>query len=221
MVDENDTNDDPDDSQGDGDGTSEPPKEKKLEFTQDRLNRIMGREKNDGRRAREQELLDEFGVNSVEDLKELLAEKEKPDPSDDFRKAVEKATDVARKATQRAEQAEAEAAQAKFDAKVNLALLTADVPAKSVNKIAKLLDLKPDADEDDIADAIDDLKVELPNLFSQQDSNADGEQDRDPRPRHSDPGRPPRQPNKPATSREQARSLLDERHPELADRRQS
>jgi len=218
-----------DDEHEDDDGTDdEGEKTKKREskevvMSQRKYTSVMTREKDEGRRAGRRALLQELEVESTEDLKELVdaARQARDKDSSDSDKAKREAD----RARREADEARSEAKQARFETKVERMLIAADVPVKKVGKVHRMLDVTVDANDDELADAIDDLKEEYPELF-RAESAGDGEGDNDEEspngdkdrqtglPR-SDPGKQPRKKNPPANLQDQARSLLHERHPNL------
>ena len=229
MGDENETlDDDHDDEHEDDDDDVDDPKGRKkpkeVVLSQRRLNNMMTREKDEGRRAGRRAVLQELEVEDFDELKEIVdAHRKREDASAD---AATKAQREADKAKRDADAAREEAKKERHDIKVERALLAADVPAKNAAKVARLVDVEVGAEEDEIADAVDDLKEQFPHLFAPADDTDDGEDDESSNgsqgrqgPPRSDPGKPPRKKTSPVNTRDQAKSLLKERHPQLANDR--
>jgi len=208
------------DEHEDDEGEEEAPKSKKeVVMSQRRFSAVMTREKDEGRRAAKRDLLGELGVEDVDELKDIVkAAQDAADKDTNDTARLQREADQARRV---AEAAKAEAKQARFEAKLDRRLMAADVPAKRVDKVRRLLDVEVGAEDDEVADAIEDLKEEFPDLFrvtapdtSEDEEESNGSQRSGPT--HSDPGRSPRKKQSPASVQDQAKSLLHERHPNLA-----
>ena len=181
-----------------------PPPEPPKTFTQEELSRIAAREKQEGRTAGINELLKQLELDDVDQLKEVL--KRQKDADDATKSQVQK---DAEKAARDKADAEVEKSAAKRDrlmVKVERSLLRAGVADATLDDVAKLVDIKDDADDDAIKEAIDALKKRLPQLFTP----VKPEPGTGP-PVQGDPGPGPRPPS-PTDSKGQAKSLLEQRH---------
>lgn len=195
-----------------------------VKMSQEAFTKVMERERTKGKRIARREVFRELGVNDLDGLKAKLGagDTDSGTKDDSSNEESEKARRDAEKATRERDEARAETARLRLDAKKERALLAADVPAKQVARVARMLEVDPNADDDEIEDAVGDLQKEMPHLFapvdddtSEDDKSNGSRQDGPP---NSDPGRPPRKKNQPSSSKDQAKSLLHERHPQLADK---
>lgn len=228
---EDETLDDEHEDENDDDGEEDeedPPKRKKsgeeVVLTQRRLQSMMTREKDEGRRAGRRSLLKDVGVEDADELKEIV--KAYKAHEDKNSSEADKAKRDADKAKREADEAKAEAAKLRQGVKVERALMQANVPAKQVDKVARMLDIADEADDDEINDAVEDLKADFPHLFTvstddedegdEEDDSPDGSsRRRSDGPPRSDPGQPKRKRRPSKSTRDQAKSLLHERHPNL------
>jgi hypothetical protein len=187
-------------------------------FTQDDLNRIATKEKADGRKSGRQELLRDLGVESEDDIKSLLEAKRKED--DEKLEETEREKRARERAESERDQAKAEAAQAKQTARVEKAMLAAGVPLGVVDRATKMVDLEADADDDAIKAAVEQLKGDLPQLFapaaegSQEGDKPGGEKPPASGSPSSIPPKPPTTGHEGKSAKDQARELLEQRHPE-------
>lgn len=223
-------NDEEEDDDGEDDESEAKSKGKKkpeeVVMTQRRFTSVMSREKSEGKRAGRRALLQELDVEDVDELKALVEKgrgKDSSDEKDQRRNATE--TD---KAKRERDEARAEAEKLRLDTKKERALLEADVPAKQVARVARMLDIEPDADDSEIEAAVEDLKEQFPHLFTaatvddedeeDDDDSSDGKNSRNrgSGPPRSDPGQPKRKRRPSGNTKDQAKSLLHERHPQLA-----
>lgn len=204
-------------------------KVKPVRMSQENFTEAMKRERSKGKRIARREVLRELGVRDMDELKsKMAAPGDRTDDDDlDKNKESEKARRDTEKAQRERDEARAEAAQVRLEANVERALLAADVPAKQVARVARMIVVDPGADDDEINDAIDELKEEMPHLFkSATDGDDDGEEDEEDSsngndrnrrsgPPRSDPGQPKRRRRPSGSTKDQAKSLLHERHPNL------
>lgn len=205
---------------GDGDGGDDGDKKS---FSQDDLDRVGTREKSRGKRQGRKELFDELGVADLDELKAKLGKVEENDA--EGQRDLDAQKEAAAKSKRDADQARKEADEERFLARVERRLIKADADPERLEKIARLLDFEDDVSELDLEDidaAIDDLKKDMPELFTKKDSDGDDgdgdgrRQDADGSrgPRNSDPGR--RNPKPPAGDpQERARQQVRDRHPQL------
>jgi hypothetical protein len=230
--DDGDDDDDVDDDASTGDGAGG-----ERTFNQKSVKRIAAKNKREGKRAGQRELLEKLGLESADDLQALVEDARKRRESEtsdlDKFKAEAEAEREARK------KAEKELLATKRERTIEREVRKAGVPDKVVDKVTRLLDLDEldgDADIDDVRDAVKaaiaDLKKDVPALFGESDSGDDGDDDDiDPRtgfrrqkpsgtnqpPTDSRPPQPPRRTNTGKSTEEQATDLLHSRHPRLAD----
>lgn len=188
------------------------PPEPGKSFTQDDITRIATREKAEGRQAGINEILKELGVTDLEEGKTLL--KRIRDAEDAQKTQAQKDAEAALTAKAEADKARKEAALERLMAKTERALLKAGVPDTKLEKVAKLVSLDSKADDAAIAQAVEDVKKDFPELFT---GAAPPDPGKNP-PKPSDPGGPPRPPA-PTDSKGQARSLLESRHPKLLEKK--
>jgi hypothetical protein len=206
----------------DDDDTKPDPTEKKYTEAdlQRHLNRVGSQEKKDGRRIREAEILDELGVTSLDEIKDLVT---KLKSEEDSRKSeLDKEREAAAK-DREAAKAEREAArQERHQAAAERALLAAGLSfpkdakdeerTKIINRALRSLDLETangEPDQATIVKAVEDLKSDVPSFFAEQKPKGD------PQPVHGDPGGPPGKiPQSDAAA--QAKAQLHRLHPELA-----
>lgn len=249
ATDDDEEDDDETDDEEDDDDESESSTKKKQPkpISQRQMKAIAAREKRAGRKAGQASLAKELGYDSVEDMKEALARSEDDDEEDEEpaptakKKAAEPVKAPARKAPnkdkERADRLQAELDQERFSNKVERLLLSEDALASKASKAVALLELELDADDDEILEAIDKLRDELPEIFH-SDSSDDGDEEGD-EPGHvtrkrtnarrrtatgaSGTRRPPdsntgsrKKTRKAAPPKERASTRLAERHPEFA-----
>ena len=190
---------------------------------QKQVDKIMQRTRRNASATAQREFLKSIGIDDPAALKAIVDrdQKRRTDEMSD----LEKAQQAERRATERAAAAEAETAKLRLEGKVDRALIGAGVDPKKVVRVRGMLDdFEADADEETIEDAVEDLKQDFPDLFSEEELSDDERRERDERqrrqegPPRSDPGRQPRSRTQPKDKREQARSKFQERHPEYADR---
>jgi hypothetical protein len=182
-----------------------PPSPGSGSFSQEDLNRIAAKEKDEGKRAGERAVLEALGFQTAADAKaffDKVKEEEKAKLSEADRKMKE-AEEKERKADAKA----LDAAQRERNALISAELVEAGVPKAQVKFVAKMVEVD-EADEEKIAQAVKDLKKAMPNLFVQ-----DGK----PPPPGSHPAPPPKNTGNQQTPADQAKDILYERHPRLKE----
>ncbi len=206
-------------------------------FTQKQVDAMIRRRLRNSKKTLRKELLEEFGVEDPDALKDLLAKGSEPESGSDSSKdgdGESKPVDEAKLRERIEKQVRREAAEREakrdLDERVKDAIVDRyGVTAKAARKLAKMVDdLETSADDEDIEDALEELEEAMPTLFRGEDNDEqegqEGEaQRRRPndgrRGRQSNPGGQPRRPRgkggSPATA---ARTLLHERHPQLRDK---
>lgn len=140
-----------------------PPAAQEGTFTQDQVDKLMGRVRNEGRTA----VLAELGADSIDTLKERLeaqAAREEAEKSE-----TERARDEAQAARADAEQARAQAAAAQLAVRVDRALIDAGASPATLGHLAKLVDVAPEVDDDTLIQTIDSLRSEVAPLFAQSE----------------------------------------------------
>lgn len=190
---------------GTGAGGDEP------KFTQADLNRLLAREKSDGKRVAQAEFLQSLGVNNLDEAKAVLEAAREAEAKN--LSEAEKAKKEAETARSNADREAQEALTIKQAAMVERALLRAGIGIddkdgdEQLELVARMVVVEPDATQDQVNEAVADLKKKMPQLF---------ETDRkvpDPKQPGGDPGRQPRGAGGKATPADQARSVLAARHP--------
>lgn len=225
---ENDQEDGSAEDQGDGKGQQDPPKS----FKQEDVDDIAARVRSKTRRQVTGEILDAFGVESLEELKATFAKLKTAKKGAAPAKGAaddEEATAALEAANKRADKAEAALAKlegAAFEVRKREAvMLYGNVGFEQAKRIGKMLEVEPDADDDELKADVRRLTRELPLLFKTPDQGEDDEGDGappppTPRPSSSgNPGRGPRAVRKPEDARTAATSRLHLRHPQLKDKK--
>lgn len=187
-----------DGANGDGGGDDG---EKK--FSQADLNRLLAREKSDGKRVAMAEALSALGVKDIDEAKNIITtvkDAEQKNLSD-----AEKAKNEAIKAREDADKEKAEAAREKLSAMKERALVKAKVADEQISLVAKLVEVDDGADQDAVNVAVEDLKKTMPQLFEPANP--------DPKPPGGNPGRQPRGGNNQQTPAQAAAAVLAARHP--------
>lgn len=181
----------------DEESEEEDPDEKK--FSQKDVNRIMSKEKKDGRRIGRKAILEELGVSSVEEAKKKIAAATKA-------KAKPKLDDDDDTEEDSSEQ-EPDRTMDRLEARAERLLIRAGAPDsdKKLAGLIRMLDLDPSMDQDDVTSAVEELKEEMPALFDTTDKGS--RQGKTPR---SDAG-PGRRKTKVAP-KNAANSLMERRH---------
>lgn len=204
STDDGNNGDGTDGSNGSSDDDSNP------KFTQKDLNRLLAREKSDGKRVATAEVLQALGVQNMDEAKDMiqkLREAEQAQLSD-----AEKAKNAAELAKAEADKAKADAALERKLARIERALIRAGASEEHIDRVSRLVDVEDDADQDKINEAVEALKEDMPALFE-----APGETNGrapDPKPPGSNPGRPPRTAGQGTpTPVEAAKAVLAARHP--------
>lgn len=153
-------------------------------FSQDELDRIVSREKDQAKRSVAKQLQEELGA-PIDEVKTLLDEARKR--SDAEKTEAQREREAAAKAKADAEAERAEAARDRHALRLERNLLKAGVPDSALSRVARMVDVEVGADDDSLSDAITSLKEELPSLF---ETKADDRK----QPPSSDPKGKPKQP---------------------------
>lgn len=200
---EEDDGEDSEDSESDS-GDSEDGEEKT--FTQAEVNRIMSKEKKAGRRSGQRKVLDELGVDSIEEAKQLLTKES--DSGDTGSGNSSEDSDKLDKERKRLERERVETKKDRLKVSIERKLIRAGVQEDLLDRAVRMIDLDDlgDGEDDEIVSAIEDLKDDIPTLFEDKRS-------KDSKP-GSHPGGKPRSKGK-SSPRDRAMARLQERHPHL------
>ena len=174
-------------------------------FTQDDVTALAAAERDQGKRAGKAAAQDEInaaikaaGLPDGTDLSAVLEAAKRATAADEAAKTqAQRELDAAAKAKADAEQLLATAAKTLHDAKVERAL----AGAVNVAIAARALDVAVGADDDAIKAAVDNLKADVPGLFSTT-APAPG----------SDPGNPPAAKDTRLSAREEAKAWAAQRY---------
>jgi len=169
-------------------GSEAPPEPTPKTFSQDDLNNVSTRSRDEGKRQgkteAEQQVATDLGV-SVEEAKRIIAESKRR--SDEQKSEAERAKDAADAEKKAAADEKKAAASERHDTKLERFLLRAGVEAKLLARALRSLnEVEIGADDAVIEKAVGDLKKDVPGLF--------GEADKEPAP-EGDPGKPPAKPS--------------------------
>lgn len=172
--------DDPDDDEEEDDDLADPESTVKVgerTFKVGDLQRIMAREKRQGKKSGAAALAKELGFDSVEGLKTAVAkvtdddDDDDPDDESDKKAAKRARADADRRAAER----ERKAAERERRADLRSALAVAGVPKDDLDDAYALLDRQVDGDYDDdeLDDAVEELRGRRPALFGTLDEDDD------------------------------------------------
>ena len=145
---------------GDGDGSSDEGKT----FTQDDMTRVASREAKKATKAEAARIAAELGVSPAKAAEILKAHKE-ADEKNQTESERAKAEADADRADAKADRKAAK--QERLDAKVERKLAHAGMDDAAIGRFAPTMGLDPDADDDDIDQAIEKLEDDLPALFGE------------------------------------------------------
>lgn len=171
---DDDDDDDDTDDEGDNDEGQSNRKGGKT-FTQRQVNAVATREKREGKKAGRRELLEELGFESVDELRESIQKQKEGKAKDDDELSKERKKLEKEKSD--AEKLRSEAAKDRHDARVERRLLSAGVPLKKLEKVARLVDVEIGVEADEIDDAIDSIKEDFPELFGSNSDSEDTDED--------------------------------------------
>lgn len=167
-------------------------------LSQDEVNRIAAREKDEGKRAAERAMAESLGV-TVEEAKQIIADARARDDAEktEAQKAQARAEAAEKKATALVE----EATRKGHEAAVRLALLEGGVLRERLDSAARLVDAEPGASEQDFAKAITAARTAAPEFFvAQSEGNEPPKPGDPPKPATPPtPSDPPGTPPKPST----------------------
>jgi hypothetical protein len=171
--------------------TGEPSSITPQAFSQDDMTRVAAREKDQGKRQGQREVLEALGFGSLDearDFAKLLKDAEAAQLSE-----VERAKRDAEKAKSEAESIKAEAKRDRYMALVERELLKEGIDLNHVAKLSKLVEADVNSSPEDIATAVADLKADMPSVFGIQDVHEEpgAQNSGTPTPPASDPGKAP------------------------------
>lgn len=198
------TNDNGTGGEGEGENKGE------AKFTQADLNRLLAREKSDGKRVAQAELLTTLGVNNMDEAKAVLEAAREAEAKN--LSEAEKAKKDAETAKAASDTEKAEATKVRMAAMVERALLRAGIGIddkdgdEQLELVARMIVVEPEATQDQVNEAVADLKKKMPQLFETTGKP-------DPKIPGSDPGRQPRGAGNQPKPADQARAALMARHP--------
>ncbi|MGY4844543.1 hypothetical protein ACW9PK_07245 [Kocuria sp. MNB10] len=155
-------------------------------FSQDELDRIVSREKDQAKRSVAKQLQEQLGV-SIEEARTILDEARKR--SDAEKTEAQREREAAAKAKADADAERAEAVRDRHVLRLERNLLKAGVPDAALSRVARMVDVEVGADDVTLSDAITSLKDELPSLFEAKTA------DERKQPPSSDPKGKPKQPS--------------------------
>lgn len=136
-------------------------------YSQEELNRIAAAEKEQGKRAAERDLADKLGV-SLDEAADII--KQHREREEQNKTELDKAQSAAEREKAQREAVERERDLAKHDARLLEALVTAEVPAKKLGHVKKLVEVAPGASDEELAQAIAKVKEDVPELFAEQEA---------------------------------------------------
>ncbi len=173
-------------------------------ITQEEVKRIAAKEKREGKTAGRRDLLKELGLETEDDLKQILADR--AEAEERTKSELDKEREKLAAERQTAVTEGAAARKDRFDARCERALIRAGVSEKIVEKAIKLLDLdsNEELELEDFVEAAKALKEEMPQLF---DTGGDEGSP------HSDPGKPPKPKSGEKSAKEQAADIFARNHP--------
>lgn len=139
-----------------------------LKFTQQQMSDVAAAEKAKATRAAQKkakaELEAELGM-SVSDAQKLVAQQAAVEEAQ--MTELEKVRRESDEAKREAAELRAEVLRERLDIKAERALVAAGVVISATARLVRLLDLSDDADDDAIVEAIEQLRAEMPQLFTE------------------------------------------------------
>lgn len=196
--------------EGDTDGDTDPvggeSGGKTVTFTEAELAAKLRDERRKAKGSVDREIKSALGVDDLDEVKQILSEYR--NSKDKEKSEIQKAQEEHQKAAAKAQQAEATAAALLLTTSIEKELIRNGVSVDAAERLRRLIDLDAGADADAVKAEVAALKADMPHLFNTPEGEGSG-------PKHSNPGFPPRQTNSAPTSRDKARNLLHERHPNL------
>lgn len=191
------------------DDENEEGEKKDNKLSQDEVNKLVGKARDDGRKTAVEGLLKELGLESTATLKEFIAkakEREDKDLSETERLRKENET-LKNENSSLKSTGTSEIEGLKLTVAIEKALMAEGMSMTQAEKARRMIQVEKN-DPDEIKAEIEALKKEMPAMFQPPE----GDKKTPPPP----PGTQPRKQNTSGTPRDKARSLLHERHPGLS-----
>ncbi len=161
--------DDPNDNPGGGGGNDDDDKDKGKTFTQEDLNRVATKEKQDGERKARQDIAEQLGV-SLEDAAAIIKKAKEQDDKD--KSEAQRREDAAAAREKAANEREAEAKRTVFETRLGRVLDKAGM-SEAVQENVTVKGLTVDSSVEDIQAAVDKLKKDAPALFGGEEDDDD------------------------------------------------
>ena len=197
-----------DDSAADGEQESAPLTEsssKTLTLTESELAAKLRDERRKAKGSVDREIKTALGVEDLDEVKQILADYR--NVKDREKTETQRAQEEAQRAAAKAQAAESTAQAIQLTTSIEKELIRNGVSVDAAERLRRLIDLDTGADADAIKAEVAALKSDMPHLFNPQEAGNGIP--------NSNPGFPPRQTSPAPTSRDKARNLLHERHPQL------
>lgn len=212
-----------DDDDDEEDDDEDDKKKKPVTFTQSHVNSLLAKEKRDATKKAVTDLLKKLEVES-EDALQTLVDQSRTDgknESEELTRLRQSESDA--KAARK--KAEGERDDLKLHARIKDALVEGGLKPKAARKASRLVEVDPEATDDEIVGAVEDLKDDWPELFVADSNNDDDNNEEDDaeqdggsskkRKPDSDSGPPPRKQGKQQeTDRSKAVARLREQYPD-------
>jgi multidrug efflux pump subunit AcrA (membrane-fusion protein) len=139
-------------------------------LSQEQVDRLVGRTRTDTRATTEREVLAKLGFESMEEAEQAHAERQaqlEAEKSD-----LQRAQEEAAQARAAAAEAEMKASQASLQVRIDRTLLESGVPINTLPHVSKMIETSPDASDEEIAETVETLKKDVPQLFATPDDGA-------------------------------------------------
>lgn len=177
-------------------------------FSQEDLARIAAKEKNEGKRSGQREVLEALGFSSLEEARKFREAMEAAEVSklNETQRAKKEADDY----RQKYQDLQSELKTTRINSYLRTALIQNGVSdSDDVKMLSRLVEVDYDEDdEESITEKVKDLKARKPNFFTESDGTGTNPPER--RLPASDPGKAPRK--SPTDSSQRARDRLVSRH---------
>lgn len=213
KEDDDEDDDDDDDDELDGDTII---KVGDKEIAVKDLQRIMAKEKRQGRSSGTRQTLEALGFDSLDDAKAFIEQHKKPKKKKSGDGGDDEADEKARKREEAANARETRAKAAERKADLKAALSAEGVSKDDMEDAVALLDRAVDAeyDDDDLDDAVEELRERRPALFGDDDEEGDEENGRKRKPARGriPSGRPPKKKAGAKSAWQRGEELAKKRH---------
>jgi hypothetical protein len=187
----------------------------KKKLTQEAFERAVIQARKSARSAAEKRMLEALGVKTIEEAKALMtAKKSNKEGGDEEADASELA-----QLRQQNAQLQADILKRETDGKIKDALIDAGLGGKAASKAVKLVELdNSNPSDEEIEEAIVELKETMPALFATTSNDDDDEEDeRNGTSRGTQPPAPKRK-RRGASAEERAKEIFRQRHPQSASK---